>query len=39
MADPGEWRGRVLDSQWVKARKGQPLLTKKTLTQSDYAIN
>ena len=31
MADPGEWRGRVLDSQWVKAREGQPLLTSVTM--------
>jgi hypothetical protein len=31
MADSGKWRGRVLDSQWVKAREGLPLLTSVTM--------
>jgi hypothetical protein len=38
MADPGEWRGRVLDSQWVKAREGQPLLTSVTMLRWKYDI-
>ena len=38
MADPGEWRGRVLDSQWVKARVGQPLLTSVTMLRWKYDI-
>ena len=38
MADPGEWRGRVLDSQWVKAREGQPLLTSVTMLRRKYDI-
>jgi len=38
MADPGEWRGRVLDSQWAKAREGQPLLTSVTMLRWKYDI-
>jgi hypothetical protein len=38
MADPGEWRGRVLDSQWMKAREGQPLLTSVTMLRWKYDI-
>jgi len=37
-ADPGEWRGRALDSQWVKAREGQPLLTSVTMFRWKYDI-
>ena len=38
MADPGERRGSVLDSQWVKAREGQPLLTSVTMLRWKYDI-
>jgi hypothetical protein len=38
MADPGEWRGRVLDSQWAKARGGQPLLTSVAMLRWKYDI-
>jgi hypothetical protein len=38
MADPGEWRGRVLASQWVKAREGQPLLASVTMLRWKYDI-
>jgi hypothetical protein len=38
VADPGEWRGKVLDSQCLKAREGQPLLTSVTMLRRKYDI-